>query len=338
MRQNYNFLQKGILVPTDFSEQAAHAYRYAESEARTCRAPITLLHVLEPMRSPLLLYENLSAEVVEMCRQSAEQQANEALTEAAREHFSGHEIISKTISSSGDIGEAIANYAQTNPPSIIVMGSHGKGFWGRLFLGSVALHVARFSNVPLMLIPAPHPESRYQLPFRKIAFCTDFSAAAEQALPFAVSIAHSQNAALSLVHVLEQLNTILPHGTNSEEERNRALQESYTSNVERKMRTTREAISQEAGKVEVRILPKELSISQTISDFAAEETDLIITATRMATDGRGWLGGFAEKLVHQLPCPILIIPVAENQALTETEALHLLPKSNAAIAQRPSSI
>jgi len=37
--------------------------------------------------------------------------------------------------------------------SLIVMGTQGRGFFGKLLMGSVAYHVARNTGVPTMLVP-----------------------------------------------------------------------------------------------------------------------------------------------------------------------------------------
>jgi nucleotide-binding universal stress UspA family protein len=37
--------------------------------------------------------------------------------------------------------------------SLIVMGTQGRGFFGKIFIGSVAHHITRYTTVPTLLIP-----------------------------------------------------------------------------------------------------------------------------------------------------------------------------------------
>lgn len=37
--------------------------------------------------------------------------------------------------------------------SLVVMGTQGRGFFGKLLMGSVAYHVTRNTSVPTMLVP-----------------------------------------------------------------------------------------------------------------------------------------------------------------------------------------
>jgi nucleotide-binding universal stress UspA family protein len=52
----------------------------------------------------------------------------------------------------GDPGEAIVDAAQAELADLIVVGTHGRGAVGRLFLGSVSNHVIRHARCPVMVV------------------------------------------------------------------------------------------------------------------------------------------------------------------------------------------
>ena len=52
----------------------------------------------------------------------------------------------------GAAGDAIATFARTQAPDLIVMGSHGHGALGSLILGSVASGVLARCKVPVLLV------------------------------------------------------------------------------------------------------------------------------------------------------------------------------------------
>jgi len=46
-------------------------------------------------------------------------------------------------------------HAQEGRTGLVVMGSHGRGFIGELFVGSVSHNVARHAEAPVLLVPMP---------------------------------------------------------------------------------------------------------------------------------------------------------------------------------------
>jgi nucleotide-binding universal stress UspA family protein len=54
--------------------------------------------------------------------------------------------------------EAIVAYAQAHDNDVIVMGTHGRGALGHLFMGSVAERVVRTSTCPVLTVHEPQHE------------------------------------------------------------------------------------------------------------------------------------------------------------------------------------
>lgn len=62
-----------------------------------------------------------------------------------------------------DIGFAIEQTARDVGAQVIVLGTHGRRGFRRLFLGSVAESVARQSTLPVLLVRAVPPEAEHTL-------------------------------------------------------------------------------------------------------------------------------------------------------------------------------
>ena len=54
--------------------------------------------------------------------------------------------------------EAIVDYAQQHAIDVIVMGTHGRGALGHLFMGSVAERVVRTATCPVLTVHQPQHE------------------------------------------------------------------------------------------------------------------------------------------------------------------------------------
>ena len=138
-----------ILATTDFSSRANRAVQRAVHLAVEHGAELHLLHVLPtlslevfkrlmvdtPLETEQMLYNRINA----MLQRLAEALAKSGM--AVRHHVA--------------IGRAhveINRYAEFHHADLIVMGTHGRGAMGSLFLGSVAQRVAHLSKVPVLLV------------------------------------------------------------------------------------------------------------------------------------------------------------------------------------------
>ena len=155
-----------VLVPTDFSEPANHALRYAIEEATLHRATVTLLHVL-PADSETEVYyvagaPSGSLDPVAGGRLGGYPQSpptvvrrdpnEEALTKL-------HDLIPEgsrdtwTVQvATGHPADGIVRVAQEGNADLIVMGTHGRTGLQHVLLGSVAEKVVRLAPCPVLTI------------------------------------------------------------------------------------------------------------------------------------------------------------------------------------------
>lgn len=139
---------KKLLVPVDFSDHSQRGLSRAASLATEFKAELHLLHVIDSS-SMLLLDKAL--------RKRTEAELNErAKVELARfadgVSFSGKKVLEV---SAGEPAEVIGMYAMKNMMDMVVVGSHGRSEFGRLFLGSVVDSVVRIVECPVFV---EHPK------------------------------------------------------------------------------------------------------------------------------------------------------------------------------------
>jgi nucleotide-binding universal stress UspA family protein len=155
---------KNILVPTDFSESAATALSKAAELAKLSGGRITLLHVIyvEKILNELLGVDELekltrvlnapgdpttstSSSPVDALREAAEKQLAEAAAKVTGEKI-------ETAVAEGRPSVQIVAFANAHGVDLIVMGTHGRSPIGKAFLGSVADHVIRQADCPVMVV------------------------------------------------------------------------------------------------------------------------------------------------------------------------------------------
>jgi len=139
-----------ILVPTDFSETADQALRYASDLARALGAHLTLVYA-DPFVPPIdytatiggwdeFSFINLQARAQDQLRRDAESNIDPAVP---------YDIsIRVDPPLDGILTEARACEAE-----LIVMGTHGRTGVRRLIIGSVTEAVMRYAKVPVIAVP-----------------------------------------------------------------------------------------------------------------------------------------------------------------------------------------
>jgi nucleotide-binding universal stress UspA family protein len=141
---------KHILVPTDFSDTAATALRWAGTLAREFDGHLHLLHVVaEPYLYPW--GSELSAFPLNDVLTQSEDAARTQLTSLAETL----DLPAGRVTTATAIGtpvDRILDYVKTTGVDLIVMGTHGRGAVSHLLLGSVAERVVRRSPVPVLTI------------------------------------------------------------------------------------------------------------------------------------------------------------------------------------------
>ena len=152
---------KKILCPTDFSENSAHAMKYALALATLSQAQLQLFHVVEPISYPRSteLFEPVLDEVeLTMKMEAAFQKQLEDQVAALKEDYP--KIAGKLVT--GNTFLEIIQAARDDNVDMIVMGTHGRTGLAHVLIGSVAEKVIREAPCPVLTVK--HPEHEFVKP------------------------------------------------------------------------------------------------------------------------------------------------------------------------------
>jgi nucleotide-binding universal stress UspA family protein len=197
---------KRILCAVDFSEFSRRALDHALSVARGYGSTVTALHVVAPapaavagayfgseVAPPILLPT--------MDRETATRELGRLVT---AEHVPGVQVETVVAEAAETYREILTQVVRLQS-DLLVMGTHGRSGFERLFLGSTAEKVLRKARCPVMTVPPKAPDAmpRGAVPFSRIVCGVDFSVSSRMALDYATSLAQQNAAALAVVHVIE---------------------------------------------------------------------------------------------------------------------------------------
>ncbi len=138
---------KSILHPTDFSQQSEAAFHLACSLAKDYQAELIIIHVEPPQEVAYGAYFNAPPsppeDVEALKEQLFDMQPDDPSLRV--EYFFLR----------GDPAQQILRAAEKNHCDLIVLGTHGRTGLGRLLMGSVAEHVLREANCPVVTVKNP---------------------------------------------------------------------------------------------------------------------------------------------------------------------------------------
>jgi nucleotide-binding universal stress UspA family protein len=139
-----------IMHPTDFSRASSAAWKRAVEMAKDNRAELLLVHVMSPA-VPLMADGYISPKVYEDMEAAARADAQKRLgTLVARAKQAGARV--KGLLLEGVAHERIAQAARSRKADLIVIGTHGRTGFAKLFLGSVASRVLTVAPCPVLTV------------------------------------------------------------------------------------------------------------------------------------------------------------------------------------------
>jgi nucleotide-binding universal stress UspA family protein len=151
---------KHIVVATDFSDASDAALDYGREFARTFGATLHVAHVVEDLFSTA--GAEFGAPEIGSLRQAVETAARNKLetlvTQEDRRDLNARPIL--LTASSAALG--IVAYADEEKLDLIVIGTHGRGGFSKLLMGSVAEKVVRTAPCPVLTVR--HPEHEFIRP------------------------------------------------------------------------------------------------------------------------------------------------------------------------------
>jgi nucleotide-binding universal stress UspA family protein len=150
---------KKVLIALDYNPTAQKVAETGYSLARTMRAEVVLLHVInEPDYysafdyAPIMGFTGyLNADLLKIADPEELEQTTFEFLNKTKNHLNDERI--KTAVVEGSTSESIIRAANELSADIIVMGSHSRRWLEKILIGSVTEEVLRHSPVPLFIVP-----------------------------------------------------------------------------------------------------------------------------------------------------------------------------------------
>ena len=186
-----------ILCPLDLSELSPATFRVATMVARRYGASITVLE---------MIWVGVSADTdsspLDLVPESQKRFADE-LQEFVGVHAPAGLAVNVALRE-GPIVQGILDEQRAGGYDLIVMGTHGRGGFDRLVLGSVAEKVLRKAPCPVLTVPPGAGKADGTVAPRQTILCAvDFSPASLVALTYALSLTEEPGRRLILLHVFD---------------------------------------------------------------------------------------------------------------------------------------
>jgi nucleotide-binding universal stress UspA family protein len=293
-----------VLCPIDFSDASAKALTYAAAFARWHHGHLTLLHVA-PTFDMVNVQSGALGEAVRVVQPPSRAEVEAELRRLAER--AGADTERLTLAAvEGSATATILDEALTRRAALVVMGTHGRGGFDRMLLGSVTEKVLRKAPCPVLTVP-PHAPAVHvdDVAVTRILCAMDYSPAALQALGFALAIGRQRHAAITVLQVVEWLAEEEPPEMahfNVAEFRGALITDAH----ERLRAVISEAAPGRAGVEDAVVIGRaHRAVIATAEDKGA---DLIV----MGTQGRGAVGAAlfgstTQHVVRAASCPVLTV-------------------------------
>ncbi len=277
---------KKILFPVDFSPSCLGAARYMEAFAGQFEAEIMLFHAV--VRGQ----DTLAEELLPLRKDQLDKFLLPEL-----KYFTTHRVCAATE----DPSSAIADAARSWGPDLVMMPTHGLGYFRRHLLGSATAKTLHDLNCPVWTsIHAESAPPLEKIHCRRILCSLDSTENGRQVLEWAAWLASQYQASLGIVHATGAPDAAASAGW--------YLGEDFTRQVSERAKTWMDALQAETGTpVEMFIRPGEPAkvMASAAAEFGA---DLLV----MGRHGGG--GGIARHLfpnayaiLCESPCPVISV-------------------------------
>lgn len=297
---------RSVMVPLDGSDFARRALPAAEHLARRDGARLHLVTVHPGLPAGP---GGTVPEALVRGHREEEEARRAALEELAAElRTRGHEVGAEVLE--GAVVEALADRA-AEAADLVVMATHGRGPFSRVWLGSVADGLMRSSSVPLLLVRPPDGaggDAPGAGGFRRLVAPLDGSPLARRVLAPATRLLE-EGGRIILLRVVEPVTMTgfgpadVPSGVDV------SATEAVEERAEERLEATaRDLRGRLAGDVETRLVRHPYPARAVLD--AVEEAGA--DATALATHGRGGLrrlvvGSVADKVVRGGRTPVLVV-------------------------------
>lgn len=143
---------KNILVATDFSEPSSVALAYGRELAKSYRATLHVLHVVENVMGHYSPEIGLTSPVLQEKIEAVAHRDLETLVSADDRQMLDIKLL---VQRGPTVAGGIEDYARAQSIDLVVVGTHGRSGIQRVLMGSVAERVVRTAPCPVLAVRTP---------------------------------------------------------------------------------------------------------------------------------------------------------------------------------------
>ena len=286
-----------VLCPIDFSDISHHALAHAGALARWHQAQLTMLYVFPYLPAmDLFPLEDVDREnILTRMREFAAIVPRDVRVDCQVREWQ-------------PVHQAIVSQLEASQADMLVMGTHGRSGFQRLFLGSVTEKVIRSVKCPTLIVPPRSPDIAPDTPvqFQRILCPTDFLPSSLKAFEYAIGVAEEADAQLTLLHVVEIL-AALGHEPPIAEDQFARLRGAAIGDARRRLSNLVPDVARPYCMIEA-IVVEGRAYKQILCQAKERRADLIV----MGVHGRGAIdlllfGSTTHQVLRASTCPVLIV-------------------------------
>jgi nucleotide-binding universal stress UspA family protein len=272
-----------ILFPVDFSAHCTGAARYVEAMAGRFEAEIMLLHVVADGEQ-VLAHELRPARQAQL----------DAFLVSELKYFTTHRLCAL-----GDPAATIVEIARSWNADLVMMPTHGLGFFRRLLLGSVTAKVLHDLDCPVWTgIHTEETPPLEKITCSKVMCAVDLGERSRSVLEWAAFLAREYDAELGIAHAVPVVESLAPAGFMDREVVTALTAEAKTRIAELQAAAgTNAAVFVNGGAP-----PKVVTCAA--KEFGA---DLLVIGRHGGGGGAGHLRHNAYAILRESPCPVVSI-------------------------------
>jgi nucleotide-binding universal stress UspA family protein len=276
---------KRILVPVDFSDESAHALRFAGRLAQHHGATVRLLYA--DYFVPPVDFSSSAAIAFAITSDEAADSAKKLLIHTAEEQLPKGVSFETRVVIDAPVA-AIVDEARHCGADLVIMGTHGRTGFRRLVLGSVTETVMRMVNLPLITVSPKTASSRIAATLPRIVVAVDYTAECREALLAAAAIADPGARIVCVRNVKECDDPTIA-----------------AAEICRMQAWTPPEILE---RCQYKVLPDDHPAEQVLELAKLVRADLIVTGlTSKRTTTEVVRGTLSERLVERADCPVLAV-------------------------------
>lgn len=275
-----------ILVPVGFSEQSMIALGQAVNVAKSLKAELTLLSVIESPGFFKRVMNEMDDEIMFEIKKKSQSKLEDIAEDIRKEH----NLEVKTLVSKGKVYSKIVEVADMIDASYIVMGTNGqpKELQKKL-IGSNAFRVVSTAKCPVITIKGKeHYEG-----CKNIILPLDLEKETKEKVKYAVNLGKLWGAEISIVSVISSSD------------------EDDMSRLKGHVRQVQNYVTEKglACSSELVIKPKGKKLTETIIDYATgKDADLIVIMTQQELDFTpNFIGSSAQAIIYNSDIPVMSI-------------------------------